>query len=304
MTARAYALMTGIFVVVLVGAIGTAFYWFGGSHVERENYVVVAHQSIMGLHGQSTVYYRGVPVGKVTSIGISSQDVRKTLIGITINGNIPITASTYATLHAQGVTGLATLELNDSGKNPRRLPTSAEHPAPIPLHGGTGLSGVMSSAHKVIVKLNGVAESLQQLVGPQNRQRINAILTNTAHLTAQLSNLEKRLDSTLSGLPGLEKDARGTLHHINELTVHLTTLTDSLHALSGQMNGFAKNGTVAARELAQRTLPKLGVTLKDLQDTAQALQDLSHSLENNPQQLIFGPAKRQAGPGEPGFQGR
>lgn len=302
MTARAYALMTGIFVVVLVAAIGAAFYWFGGSHVKQADYVVVAHQSIMGLHGQSTVYYRGVPVGKVTSIGISRQDVRETLIGITINGNIPITGSTYATLHAQGVTGLATLELNDSGKSPGQLPTSAEHPARIPLHGGTGLSGVMSAAHKVIVKLDGVAESLQQLVGPQNRQRINVILSNAATLTAKLSSLEKRLDSTLSGLPGLEKDARGTLHHINELAAHLTSLTDSLHTLSDQMEGFAQNGTVAARELAKRTLPKLGVTLEDLQNTAQALQDLSRSLENNPQQLIFGPAKRQAGPGEPGFK--
>ncbi|HET7306313.1 MAG TPA: MlaD family protein [Gammaproteobacteria bacterium] len=302
MTARAYALVTGIFVLVLGAAIAFSLYWFGGSHATEAPYIVVANESIMGLHGQSTVYYRGVPVGNVTAIHLAPHDVRKTYIRIAIAGKIPITASTYAKLNAQGVTGLSTLELNDSGASSKRLPTSDEHPAEIPLT-GAGLGSLTSSGQALIKKLNNVADALQSILSSGNRQRINAILRNTETLTARLARLEKHLDESLSGLPGLTQDARNTLHRADKLAAHLTDLTGSLHKLSDRMQSFAQSGTVAADELAHQTLPKLDATMTDLQNTAHALEGLSRSLQRNPQQLLFGPTKHRPGPGEPGFKG-
>jgi phospholipid/cholesterol/gamma-HCH transport system substrate-binding protein len=299
MSARAYALMTGLFVIVLIGVIGGAVYWFGGASTRNKPYVVVANSSIIGLHQQSTVYYRGVPVGHVVEIHLAPGNVRKTRIRISINATIPITQSTYGSLHAQGVTGLARLELNDTGESRKRLPTSPDHPATIPLTGGA--AGVTSAAQKLVGKLNNIADSLQSVVSASNRKRINTILANTAELTGRLSKLEKKLDKSLSGLPRLTHAARHTLHHIDGLTAHLTSLTDSLQSLSGQFKDFAKTGQVAGRELARRTLPKLNKTLEDLQDTAKALENLGKSLERNPQQLLFGPTKQHPGPGESGF---
>lgn len=302
MTARAYALMTGIFVVALAGVVAAAIYWLGGVHAERAHYVVVAQQSVMGLHAQSTVYYRGVPVGTVSGIGFAPHDVRRTYIDIDIAPSIPITPGTYATLSTQGVTGLATVELNDNGKNPHRLPSSEDHPARIPLQNGGGFSGLRSAASQLIDKLNGVADSLQHILSGENRGRITRILVNTETLTARLGGLEKRLDASLAGLPALTQDARHSLHRIDKLTAHMTELTDSLRTVSGKMGDLADTGHAAGQELAQQTLPKLGDTLDDLQRTAKALEDLSRSLQRNPQQLLFGPTKRVPGPGEPGYQ--
>ncbi|HET7369373.1 MAG TPA: MlaD family protein [Gammaproteobacteria bacterium] len=301
MSARAYAFMTGLFIVVLASAIGAAFYWFGGSHAESASYTVVANRSIMGLHGQSTVYYRGVPVGNVTSIQLVANNAQKTYIGISIDASIPVTASTYATLHSQGVTGLATINLNDTGESAQRLPTAQNQQVMIPLRGGT--SSLTAAGQALAAKLTAIADSLQQILSEKNRQRIDTILANTAQLTAQLSDLEKKLAAGLGGLPALSQDARDTLHHVDNLVAHMTKLTDSLHELSGEMKDFAHVGQVAGRELAHQTLPKLGATMDELQQTARALQDLSRSLENNPQQLLFGPTERRAGPGEPGFEG-
>lgn len=301
MSARAYAFMTGLFIVVLAGAIGAAFYWFGGSHAETAPYTVVAEQSVMGLHGQSTVYYRGVPVGNVTGIHLAAENARRTYIRISIDASIPVTASTYAMLRSQGVTGLATLELNDTGASSKRLPTSSKQPARIPLRGGA--RSLTSAGQALAAKLSAIADSLQKILSDTNRERIDTILANTAQLTAQLAGLEKKLEAGLGGLPALTQDARDTLHHVDDLIGHMTKLTDSLHELSGEMKDFAHVGQVAGRALTRRTLPKLGATMNELQQTARALQDLSRSLENNPQQLLFGPAERRAGPGEPGFEG-
>lgn len=301
MSARAYAFMTGLFIVVLAGAIGAAFYWFGGSHAESATYTVVANRSIMGLHGQSTVYYRGVPVGNVTGIHLSRRNAQKTYVRISIDAAIPITASTYATLNSQGVTGLAALELNDTGESTQRLPSSEHQPAKIPLRGGA--SSLTSAGQQLAAKLSAIADSLQKILSDNNRERIDTILANTAQLTTQLASLEKKLEAGLGGLPALTQDARETLHHVDDLIAHMTALTDSLHEVSGEMKDFAHVGQVAGRELAHQTLPKLGATMEELQQTARALQDLSRSLESNPQQLLFGPSERRAGPGEPGFEG-
>lgn len=301
MTARAYALMTGLFVIVLIGLIGAAAYWLGGVHPARRPYVVVAHQSIMGLRGQSTVYYRGVPVGNVISIELAPHDVSHTLIDISIDPSIPVTAGTYARLATQGVTGIATLELNDSGGSPKRLPTSENKPARIPLRSG-GFSDLTSAARALIGKLDAVADAMHHMLGPKNQARISDILATTQRLTQHLDELENRLNTSLAGLPALTQNARGTLKRINTLTEHLIRLTDSLHQTSERMGSFAATGKTAGAELAQQTLPKLGTTLDDLQRTAKAIEGLSRSLERNPQQLLFGPKGARPGPGEPGYQ--
>lgn len=301
MTARAYALMTGLFVIFLIGLIGAAAYWFGGVHPARRSYVVVAHRSIMGLRAQSTVYYRGVPVGTVTSIDLAPQDVSRTLVDISIDPSIPVTAGTYARLVTQGVTGIATLELNDSGESPARLPSSENSPAHIPLRSG-GFSDLTSAARTLIGKLDTVADALHRILGPENQARIGDILATTQQLTQHLDELERRLDTSLAGLPALTQNARSTLKRIDTLTGHLIRLTDSLHQTSERLGSFAATGKTAGAELAQQTLPKLGTTLDDLQRTAKAIEGLSRSLERNPQQLLFGPKGTQPGPGEPGYQ--
>lgn len=293
MSARAYALMTGVFILALVSAIGVAIYWFGGTHVARNPYVVVAHQSVMGLHPQSTVYYRGVPVGDVASIRLDPGSAESTLISIDIDATIPVTAGTYATLLTKGVTGLATLELNDTGGSSQRLTTSLGKPAHIPLTAGS--ASLAASAKTLGTKLNSVADSLQKIVNSDNRHRIDTILANTAQLTT-------KLDKALRGLPAITHHADATLGQINTLATRLIGLTDTINTVAAQMKGIAANGNTATRELVTQTLPQLGATLKDLQRTARALTSLSKSLGTNPQQLLLGPtAPYPTGPGEPGF---
>ena len=129
---RAYALATGLFIILLGAALGVLGFWLSGNHQPQEPYVIVSKNSVNGLTAHSTVLYRGVAVGQVDSINFDPSDFHKILVHVHIDASIPVTQGTYAQLQPQGVTGLARVVLNDSGKKPAPLHTATNTRAAYP----------------------------------------------------------------------------------------------------------------------------------------------------------------------------
>ena len=120
---KSHAFLAGIFVIVFgLAGIG-ALFWFGGKKELTRDYVVVTRQNVTGLNPQGQVRYRGIQVGKVKAINLDPEDVRNILIAITISREVPVTRGTIAKLGYQGITGLAHVLLEETGKDtmpPRR----------------------------------------------------------------------------------------------------------------------------------------------------------------------------------------
>src|SRR5690349_6565908 len=95
---RAYALITGLFLIGILAAIVIAAQWLGGDHTERVPYRVVSTQPVTGLNPQAQVRYRGIGVGRVTSINLDPKNPKRILIDTEIDASVPVTKSTYAQL--------------------------------------------------------------------------------------------------------------------------------------------------------------------------------------------------------------
>jgi phospholipid/cholesterol/gamma-HCH transport system substrate-binding protein len=102
---KAHALAAGIFTVVLGAAVLLAAMWFSGDTREKVPFVIESHYPVTGLNEQAAVRYRGVGIGKVTSIEFDPRDPRIILIGISVDRSVTLTRGTYAELRYQGVTG-------------------------------------------------------------------------------------------------------------------------------------------------------------------------------------------------------
>ncbi|HVC37753.1 MAG TPA: MlaD family protein, partial [Gammaproteobacteria bacterium] len=89
MNNRAYALMTGLFVLLLAAAIVFAGVWMSGSHKQTRPYIVVTTGNVAGLQPQSTVHFRGIAAGTVDKIRIDPADAHNILIYLDINQDIP-----------------------------------------------------------------------------------------------------------------------------------------------------------------------------------------------------------------------
>ena len=128
---RSHALIAGLFLLFLGVSAVVALWWFGGQQEDSNSYLVETRRNVTGLNPQAQVRYRGIQVGKVQSVRLDPDNVRKTLIAIRVRSDIPITRGTIARLGYQGVTGIAHVLLEDDGTDVRPLMTTGADPARI-----------------------------------------------------------------------------------------------------------------------------------------------------------------------------
>src|SRR5688500_4323389 len=112
---KAHALAAGIFVVAVAALLIALAAWLSRDTGERNIYEISTRETVTGLQPQAAVRYRGVDVGKVAEIGFDPQAKGHVLLRLEIDQEAPITKDTFATLNFQGVTGLAFVQLDDTG---------------------------------------------------------------------------------------------------------------------------------------------------------------------------------------------
>ena len=296
-----HALITGLFLLVFVAAVTAIIYWIGHFERERNTYVVSTRESVSGLNPESTVFYRGIAVGKVINIMFDPNDTGIILVPIEVDKNIVFTKGVFATLRLKGVTGLTQIQLEDSGNIADVLPPGNNPMTRIPLVPSL-TDKLMSSGEEILHKMDYLMIRLSALLNDENTQNIGGILGNLKTLTGKLSDLQKSVDKALSGIPVLTSDAQKTLARINALTHDLQDLTRDVQNLSIKAGNLVDTGETTGDQLMQTTLPKINQLLRELNATSQQVKRTATMLNNNPQALLLGPGQRGSGPGEPGYQ--
>lgn len=295
-----HALTTGLFLIALVAASTAIIFWIGTMNEERNLYVISTKASVSGLNPESTVFYRGIAVGKVLNVRFDSSDYSTILVPIEIDKNIVLSKGVYATLRLKGVTGLTQIQLED-GTISEPLPPGDNPASRIPLVPSM-TDKLMDSGEELLHKADHLMQRLSALLNDENEKNIGDILSNLKTLTDKLSELQKSVDKAIAGIPALSADSRKTLSNIDALTHDLQSLTKEAQNLSLKAGGFVDSGKTASDALEQSTLPKINKLLTELQSTTQQVKRVAAKLENDPQELLFGPSQQDAGPGEPGYE--
>ena len=295
------ALLTGLFLVVLLTATTGVVYWLGNLERERDVYVISTQASVSGLNPESTVFYRGIAVGKVLNIRFDPQNSGIILIKIEVDKNILFTRGVFATLQFKGVTGLTQLELRDTGKIPAKLPPGNDVANRIPLMPSV-TDRLLDSGDDLLKKADHLMLRLSSLLNEENEKNIVDILANLKALSGKLESLQKSVDNALVGIPALTKDASKTLKHIDTLAGDLQSLSKEAKHLSAKVSTVADTGNAAGNQFVQTTLPKVNKLLAELQTTTEQVKQIVTTFENNPQSVLLGPEHEDPGPGEPGFE--
>lgn len=296
-----HALITGLFLIALVTASTAIIFWIGSMDQKRNFYVISTRESVSGLNPESTVFYRGIAVGKVLNVQFDPLDSGTILVPIEVDKNIVLSKGVYATLRLKGVTGLTQIQLEDSGTISEELLPGDNPMSRIPLVPSL-TDKLMDSGEELLHKADHLMQRLSALLTDENEKNIGGILSNLKTLTDKLSELQKSVDKALAGVPALTTDARKTLNNIDALANDLQGLTKEVQNLSVKAGGLVNSGKNSGDALAQSTLPKLNKLLTELQSTTQQVKRVATMLENNPQELLLGPSQRDSGPGEPDYK--
>jgi phospholipid/cholesterol/gamma-HCH transport system substrate-binding protein len=120
---KVHYVLVGTFVLVLgMLAVGMVL-WLGKSDYRGvyDQYHAYMRQSVSGLSVNSTVKYHGVHVGRVKEIVLNPDNTEEVRLTLDILQGTPIKTDTVATLETQGLTGLATLNLEGGSREAPRL---------------------------------------------------------------------------------------------------------------------------------------------------------------------------------------
>ena len=314
MESRAYALITGLFVLGIAGCIVLWAHWLAKTPLARTDYRVVATGPVSGLNPEAQVRYRGMGVGRVSTIALDQKDPRRILVNNDVDNNIPVTRGTFAQLGMEGITGIAYVHLQDDYKDMQPAVKAADGVAELPLRPAffdtisDGAEGAIKDARELMASMNG-------MLTPENRKRIATTLGSLERISASLEAASARLPATIARADawlseGNRRLATSSLEKIDETVKALPELareTQQLikeaRELASQVSKLSSEAQNAAGAMREDTLPRVNALAESVERGAQRVGRMAAEIDRQPESLIWGkkPVSRP-GPGEKGFE--
>jgi phospholipid/cholesterol/gamma-HCH transport system substrate-binding protein len=291
---KAHALVAGTFVLALMALLVAMAVWLTRDSGERHLYDISTAQAISGLQAQAGVRFRGVPVGKVESIGFDPANKGHVLVRISVDANTPITRSTFATITAQGVTGLGFIQLDDDAPEAARLAANDANPPQIPLRPGV-VDLLLQQSATLLGQIQQVSVGLTRLVSPDNQASVQTAVSQIGAAAGSVTELANALRPTLASLPALSRQSSLTMQS-------LQTSASDISAAATQMGDASTSLVRTIDTFGTATLPKLGEVANETMLTMRQLRRTVSAVNENPQALIFGSGTPVPGPGEVGFK--
>jgi phospholipid/cholesterol/gamma-HCH transport system substrate-binding protein len=302
---RSYALLAGIFTLLLIAAAVAVAIWLGRDKTEIVVYDIVTSDAVGGLSAQSAVRFQGVPVGHVLTMVLDPNKPGYVHIRIGVSTTTPVTDQTWAELAMQGITGLSLVDLHDPGTSGHRLETSPDNPGVIPMRPGL-FSRLSDKGAELIDQLNQIAAEVKTLVGPENQQALATLMKNSAEMstnliqvTRNLGPLTDELRATTRQVGDAAQRAGGVMQDAHAALARLSAPDGPLTAATQSLNQFAR----AMARLDTQTLPAVSEMAGNVSVTARGASAVLRRVGDAPQSILFGLPSPQPGPGEAGFVG-
>jgi phospholipid/cholesterol/gamma-HCH transport system substrate-binding protein len=308
---KSHAFWAGLFTIVLVAAIAFTAFFFNVDRTVRVPYDLIARTNVTGLFTDAAVRYRGLGVGKVESIRFDRAHPGQIRIRIQVDKNAPMTHSTYATLGFQGVTGIAFVQLDDTGKDTRDLPSSVKEVAEVPMRPGI-FDQLQQRGDVILRKFERLADDADKFLADDVRDQLIATTKSLKGAADGIATLASQVGPATARLPQ-------TLNRLDNALASTNTLIQSLNRPDGPfVSNLNKAGTAAEqagvaladmndslRELSARvgyeTLPRVNSFADDVSSAARSIDRAADTFSTNPRSVLFGAPAQAPGPGEPGF---
>ena len=309
---KAHALAAGLFLLVVTALLVALTVWLGSDREAVRIYEMSTREAVNGLQLQAPVRYRGIAIGKVTTLGFDPKTKGNALLRITVDEDAPITTATFATLGFQGVTGLAYVQLDDDGGEVGQpLPAPPKGYPRIPIRQNL-LSSISDQSTSMLAQVEETSRRINQLFAPENQQMLLGMVGNLAQAASDLGKLTstldrtlaERLDPALEGVPPLLAQGGRTLASLQAAGNEFGKIAKQLSAKGGvidQLEGGGQALANAAARLNNTTLPTTTRAAESIKQTAQQADRVLRGITDNPQSLLRGTGAIRPGPGEPGF---
>lgn len=260
--------IVGIFVLGMLAALVAWITMVSGRAGATDGYFVV-FDNVSGLKSGVEILYEGYPVGLITGIEPLDRDGRRRFrVDVKLREGWPIPEDSRATV-TSGLFSAAVVDIQ-GGRSAQQLPPGSEIPAlaaqdimQVVNAAASRLTTlldsvaekvptVMGDVERLARELNVAADSINEMLAPENARRVTNILRNVDALTgdanevlAGLGDTRRRIDGLIGKVEGLLQEESG------DLAEALAELKHSLAAVSRHIDAIAANLEVTTRNMSE-----------------------------------------------------
>ncbi|SMG33048.1 MlaD family protein [Paraburkholderia susongensis] len=308
---KAHAFWAGLFTVVLLAAISLAAFLFNVDRTVRVPYDLIARTNVTGLFADAAVRFRGLDVGRVQSIKFDPSHPGQILIRIMVDEHAPITHSTFGSLGLQGVTGIAFIQLDDTGRDLTPLRSSAQQVAQLPMRPGL-FDQLQQRGDVLLRKLEKVTDNVNDMLSPEMVAQLHDMAASIEQAASGVAGLSRQISPVVGKLPATVDQLNRTLASTNQMITGLNrpdgpfeTNMNKVGTAAQQAGDALAQLNVSLQDLSARvgyeTLPRVDSLADDVRSAARSVDRAADTFSTNPRSVLFGAPRPAPGPGETGF---
>jgi phospholipid/cholesterol/gamma-HCH transport system substrate-binding protein len=269
-----------------------------GDRTSYAYYVILFSGDVQGLTVDSPVYYRGLRVGRVHDIELTSRkDIQRSTgrerlsekieVTVAVDSHIDIRERSYAVFEKPFIAGASFVQIVgrvdvDQIKPKKKL---GEKPYPEIREGASFLQATSTSAQELLSKAGTTVDRLNELLSPDNIASVSETLRNIQTTTAGLAKQDSAIQQALAELPNAVAEFRKTFDKLNGLSDELKLIAlelgpqdaETRKALAGKDPGDLRKAIVEARQAFANIDGAAGQLNKLLAENRRPIHDFAQS---------------------------
>jgi phospholipid/cholesterol/gamma-HCH transport system substrate-binding protein len=264
-----YVLIGAAMMVFIAAIVGFVIWKLrAGDQTAYAYYDILFSGDVQGLTKDSPVFYRGLRVGRVQEIGLTSRvDVQRSTgrqrlsekieVTVAVASTIDIRERSYAVFEKPFIAGAAYVQIVgrldvDQIKPKKKL---GEKPYPEIREGASFLEATSTSAQELLAKAGTTVDRLNELLSPDNITSVGDLLKNLSTVSGAFAKQDASIQAALGDLPGAIDQFKQTFERLNGLSDKLGLIAtelgpqdaESRKALSGKDRGELAKAVIEAR---------------------------------------------------------
>lgn len=272
METKANYVLIGVF--ALLGFLGVLGFFLAFGKVQFDQqyaYYKVRFDSVSGLSPSADVTFAGLPVGRVMDIRLSPDQDGTVLVSLEVQRDTPVRADTVAVVDSSGITGVSFIALSAGSREAPLINQGGD--VPELQAGRSTIQSLTEGAPRILDEALQVVEQVNQLLGEENRSRVNNILKNLETSSGEIS---RALDS-FAGFTDTIQAATNTFaefaDNLEPILLQAETTLESLQFAVDEGALVATNARIAF-ETGTKTLETVDAFVaRDLTDMVTQLRD-------------------------------
>ncbi len=246
METRANYVAVGAFVIVILIGAFISVLWLSSAQFQREGaiYDIYFRGSVSGLTESAPVRYKGVLIGRVINIRLDPENVERIRVRIEVDAATPIKQDAVAELEAQGITGLAFVQITGGSNASPVLEKREDKRYPIIASRQSGLEEVVTSAPELFKRATQVADRIALVLSDANVAAIAQTLDHISSVTGTLADSRSQIDKIVI-------DTSKTMFEMRAAATEATSLLRDFHETLNGRDGIADRSSRALQELNQ-----------------------------------------------------